>query len=169
MKGIFEEYGKLVVTVMVLAVMIGFVFYTGNGGAVSLFGKVRPEATVSQDNAHDKLATYNSRGKPVIEVKTEKLSAGTEYNLLAFVTKAESEDGDTTGISVDVKRITDPFGNNMTVPEKAGGKVMFTFPAYDTGEAGDYDVSYRVTYEVTDSKYADFPVTSEKTYQFIVN
>lgn len=178
MKSFIEEYGKVIIATLGAAVFIVYIFSFGRGadgkplGLMAQLQEAKPVATVEQDNAHDTLKAYANREEPSLEVSTEALKFDVTYDLLSFVTKAEGDlvDGAPGPVEVNVTKILDPEGNEMTVPAKVSGQILFSFPYYEKDvETGDYMTGYRVTYEAVDNYYSDYPLKTAKTYQFVVN
>lgn len=180
MKSFIEEYGKLIVLGLIVVTLFSFILSYDEDGFLGKLQAFKPQSTLSQDNASETLANYSAIKEPVLNIDTVKLKAGITYDLLSFVTEAtsnaESKDADGNLIpvtnlknNVTITKITDPFGNELAVPNKSEGKILFSFPAYEIDvESDDYTVGYRVTYEVVDNYYNEYPVKTTKTFQFIV-
>ncbi|MGN0672809.1 MAG: hypothetical protein ACI4KJ_00015 [Anaerovoracaceae bacterium] len=184
MKGIIEEYGRIIITSLIATAMLSALVFFVNGRITERF---TPKSTVGQENVSEKLSEYGRILEPVLVIETEKLEAGKTYDLLSFVREAHSnpESKDASGSpiyvnpesqimeladKVTVTAITDPAGNSMDVPDKRDGRIDVSFPEITQSpeEQSRYD-GYRVTYEMSDDYYTEYPVLTRKTCQFIVD
>lgn len=187
MKSIIEEYGKIVITALVVFAMLSVIVLFLNGDVTR---KLTPKSTVGQENVSEKLIAYGRIKEPVLVIKPERLKSGVSYDLLSFVSEAHSnpDSRDAEGHylymheeekrldlleNVEIIKITDPEGQEISVPAKASGKVMVPFDRYEWDttkeDLQDYTASYRVTYSLADDYYSDHPITTEKTCQFVVD
>lgn len=187
MKRIIEEYGKIIVTAVVASIMLSVMLIYLNG---DITRKLTPKSTVGQENVTEKLIAYGRILEPVLVLEPKRLKDGVSYDLLSFVSEAHSnpDSKDVEGHylymheeekkldlleNVEIIKITDPEGQEISVPAKSGGKVMVPFERYEWDtekeEKQNYIASYRVTYRLSDDYYPDYPVTTEKTCQFVVD
>ena len=144
MKGIIEEYGKIIFATLALLVLLAFLLGNGAGSFLGLLSQTKPEATVGTQNSGETLEEYSKRMPPLLEVKTKKIEADTDVDLLSSVTlkkgqmKVTMEDGTTSISEVDLEegkykititKIVDQDGNDMTLldPEPTDGTYIYSF------------------------------------------
>lgn len=187
MKSFLEEYGKIIILVLMIIPLLSFVFGRESGGFIYYLNQIKPEASVGTNNSDETLQQYSKRLSPEFDVKTIKLKADTEYDLLSFVVQ-DSLKGrfikEVNGVkeecteplsdyAITITKITDPDGNELELPgaeKQKDGKFLYSFPrlSIELSDTVNY-TSYRVTYELTDNHFADYPVKTIKTYQFVVD
>ena len=141
-------------------------------------------ATTGTENNSERLQEYSKRVAPLLVVETKKLEAEKEYDLLSFVTEKKAQvraqtDGNEEVVTeelvrytLEITKIVDAEGNEMDLPEShpTDGTFLYTFPRLPESDAENIHLnSYRVTYKLTDYYYDDYPVTTTKTYQFVVD
>ena len=157
MKTILGEYGKLVVLVILLGIMLPVLLGTGEGSFIGMINNIRPAATLKDNDSFSLAASIFCRKPPKLSVKVKKLCTKQEYDLLnteSFYIEARTAEGENAEVSVI--KITDPRLNDITnevVPEK--------FIPLLPGE-------YRVVYRAVDS-YHGSTKTTEKEYTFIAD
>lgn len=187
MKSFLEEYGKIIVLIIIVIPLLTFVYVRESGGFMYYLNQMKPEASVGTDNNIETLQQYSKRLPPEFDVKTIKLKADTEYDLLSFVVQ-DSLKGryvqEVNGVKeectepldnyiITITKITGPDGNELGLPgadKRKDGKFLYSFPrlSIELNDEVNY-TSYRVTYELTDNHFADYPVKTIKTYQFVVD
>lgn len=155
MKTMLGEYGKLVVLVLLLAIVLPVLSGTGEGSFIGRINNIRPAATLKDNDSFSLAESIFCRKPPNLSVKVKKLCTKQEYNLLdteIFYIESRTAAGENAEVSVI--KITDPGMNDITnevAPEK------FVPPS-----AGEY----RVVYRAADSYHGSIK-TTEKEYIFI--
>lgn len=119
MKLILEQYGKFIMTGVVVVALLSILFFgvtDGNGhrGFLQIFGAQMDTAGTDYSAYQDygQLKTESLKTKPEITAATDtNVFAGTEYGIGDLI-KAADDNG--TDLSVTVDSITDANGNDVT-------------------------------------------------------
>lgn len=155
MKVWIGEYGRLIVLTILTVMLTSYMFSRSDGGMLRELSQAAPKGTLKEADNFHKLKEQSDREPPLLSVKTKKLTAGSNYDLLdkeLFGIQAEDADGNASLVSV-IKIMT-PEGVDITdavIPESF---------------VPDMQGAYHITYQALDTSTRSSGKTTVKTYCF---
>ena len=149
MKALFGEYGKIIVTVIVLMVIMGFFFSSGYTNLIP-----EPVATTKSEDMTDAVDDIAGRARPVFNIQTTKLVKGQVYDMEnKSVMKISALSADGTELPIDVTSL------------------KFNDTEVDLSKVNTYEAQRgytEVTYEITDN-YRGTDLITTKTVRLVCN